>query len=147
MRLWVFGDSAVMISEQGIPEDTEPLLRIARVLVKRNGQWQMVISVQTVIESLRSKKPLILVLRQRLDAELLGEFRHLAALLFDRFREIVRAADVDELPGGRQPLLDGIVGDRPDIGGNAIAKLPRHSGRAEEADQPIDGQRRIAGLL
>jgi hypothetical protein len=51
MRLWVFGDSAVMISEQGIPEDTEPLLRIARVLVKRNGQWQMVISVQTDVNS------------------------------------------------------------------------------------------------
>ena len=51
MRLWVFGDSAVMISEHGVPEDTKPLLRIARVWVKRNGQWQMVISVQTDVNT------------------------------------------------------------------------------------------------
>jgi hypothetical protein len=51
MRLWVYGDSAVMVSEQGEPDDIEPLLRIARVWVKRNGQWQMAISVQTDVKT------------------------------------------------------------------------------------------------
>jgi Domain of unknown function (DUF4440) len=50
MRLWVYGDGAAMISTNGIPDDTEPLLRIARVWVKRNGQWQLVISVQTDVK-------------------------------------------------------------------------------------------------
>jgi Domain of unknown function (DUF4440) len=52
MRLWVYGDSAAMISGNGVPDDsdTEPLLRIARVWVKRNGQWQMAISVQTEVK-------------------------------------------------------------------------------------------------
>jgi len=50
MRLWVYGDGAAMISDNGVPDDTQPLLRIARVWVKRNGQWQMVISVQTDVE-------------------------------------------------------------------------------------------------
>jgi hypothetical protein len=47
MRLWAYGDGAAMISANGAPDDAEPLLRIARVWVKRNGQWQMAISVQT----------------------------------------------------------------------------------------------------
>ena len=50
MRLWVYGDGAAMISADGIPDDTEPLLRIARVWVKRNGQWQMAISMQTAVK-------------------------------------------------------------------------------------------------
>ena len=50
MRLWVYGDGAAMISDNGVPDDTQPLLRIARVWMKRNGQWQMVISVQTDVE-------------------------------------------------------------------------------------------------
>ncbi len=50
MRLWVYGDGAAMISDNGVPDDTQPLLRIARVWAKRNGQWQMVISVQTDIK-------------------------------------------------------------------------------------------------
>ena len=51
LRLWVYGDGAAMISDNGVPDDTEPLLRIARVWVKRNGQWQMAISVQTDVKS------------------------------------------------------------------------------------------------
>ncbi|MGA2891997.1 MAG: nuclear transport factor 2 family protein [Xanthobacteraceae bacterium] len=51
MRLWVYGDSAVMVSENGVPDETEPLLRIARVWVKRNGQWQMAISAQTDVKA------------------------------------------------------------------------------------------------
>jgi hypothetical protein len=50
MRLWVYGDGAAMISDNGVPDDTQPLLRIARVWAKRNGQWQMVISVQTDVK-------------------------------------------------------------------------------------------------
>jgi hypothetical protein len=50
MRLWVYGDGAAMISDNGVPDDTQPLLRIARVWVKRNGQWQMAISVQTDVK-------------------------------------------------------------------------------------------------
>ena len=50
MRLWVYGDGAAMVSANGLPDDTEPLLRIARVWVKRNGQWQLAISVQTDVK-------------------------------------------------------------------------------------------------
>lgn len=49
MRLAVYGDGAAMVSTNGIPDDTEPLLRIARVWAKRNGRWQLVISLQTVV--------------------------------------------------------------------------------------------------
>lgn len=51
MRLWVFGDGAAMISSDGVGDESEPLLRVARVWVKRNGQWQMALSAQTVIKS------------------------------------------------------------------------------------------------
>jgi hypothetical protein len=50
MRLWVYGDGAAMISTNGAPDQAEPLLHIARVWVRRNGQWQMAISVQTVVK-------------------------------------------------------------------------------------------------
>jgi hypothetical protein len=50
MRLWIYGDGAAMISNNGLPEDSEPLLRIARVWVRRNGAWQMAISAQTVVK-------------------------------------------------------------------------------------------------
>lgn len=51
MRLWVFGDGAAMISTNGVPDNAVPLLRIARVWVRRNGQWQMAVSAQTVVKS------------------------------------------------------------------------------------------------
>jgi hypothetical protein len=50
MRLWVYGDGAAMISVNCVPGDAEPLLRVARVWVKRNGQWQMAISIQTDVK-------------------------------------------------------------------------------------------------
>lgn len=50
MRLWVYGDGAAMVSADGGPDDTVPLSRTARVWVRRNGQWQMAISVQTDIK-------------------------------------------------------------------------------------------------
>ena len=51
MRLWVYGDGAAMVSTNGVPDDAAPLLRIARVWVRRNGQWQMAVSAQTVIKA------------------------------------------------------------------------------------------------
>jgi hypothetical protein len=51
MRLWVYDDGAAMISANGAPDDTEPLRHLARVWVKRNGQWQMAISVQTDVKN------------------------------------------------------------------------------------------------
>ena len=50
MRLWVYGDGAAMISADGVPNDAEPLLRIARVWVKRDGRWQLAISVLTDVK-------------------------------------------------------------------------------------------------
>ncbi len=50
MRLWVYGDGAAMLSSNGTPDESEPLLRIARVWVKRNGQWQMAVSVLTYVK-------------------------------------------------------------------------------------------------
>jgi hypothetical protein len=50
MRLSVYGDGAAMIATHTDPENTRPPYRAARVWVKRNGQWQMVISVQTDVK-------------------------------------------------------------------------------------------------
>jgi hypothetical protein len=51
MRLSVYGDGAAMISTNGVLDDSGPGLRIARVWVKRSGQWLMAISVQTAIKN------------------------------------------------------------------------------------------------
>jgi hypothetical protein len=48
MRLSVYGDGAAMITTNG--DYSAPLLQIARVWVKRNGQWLLTISVQTAIK-------------------------------------------------------------------------------------------------
>lgn len=50
MRLWVYGDGAAMISADGVPDEVTPLLRAARIWVRRNGQWQMAISVLTNVK-------------------------------------------------------------------------------------------------
>jgi hypothetical protein len=49
MRLSVYGDGAAMIASHAVPDNSRPPYRAARVWVKRNGQWQMAISVQTNI--------------------------------------------------------------------------------------------------
>ncbi len=49
MRLAVYGDGAAMISTESAPDGAEPTWRDARVWVRRNGRWQMAISVQTAI--------------------------------------------------------------------------------------------------
>ncbi len=50
MRLSVYGDGAAMIASHVMPDSSRPPYRAARVWVKRNGQWQMAISVQTDIK-------------------------------------------------------------------------------------------------
>ena len=50
MRLSVYEDGAAMIATHALPDNSRPPYRAARVWVKRNGQWQMAISVQTEIK-------------------------------------------------------------------------------------------------
>jgi len=50
MRLVVYDDGAAMIATHALPDNSRPPYRAARVWVKRNGQWQMAISVQTNVE-------------------------------------------------------------------------------------------------
>ena len=49
VRLSVYGDAAAMITTQMVPDNSRPPYRGARVWVRRNGQWLMVVSVQTDI--------------------------------------------------------------------------------------------------
>jgi hypothetical protein len=51
MRLAVYDDGAAMIASHSLPDDSRSPYRAARVWVKRNGQWQMAISVQTNVKS------------------------------------------------------------------------------------------------
>jgi len=50
MRLAVYGDGAAMIASHVMPDNSRPPYRAARVWVRRNGKWQMAISVQTEIK-------------------------------------------------------------------------------------------------
>jgi hypothetical protein len=50
MRLSVYDDGAAMIATHALPDNSRPPYQAARVWVKRNGQWQMAISVQTDIK-------------------------------------------------------------------------------------------------
>jgi len=50
MRLSVYDDGAAMIASHVMPDNSRPPYRAARVWVKRNGQWQMAISVQTDVK-------------------------------------------------------------------------------------------------
>jgi hypothetical protein len=49
MRLSVYGDGAAMIATHADPDNSRPAYRAASVWAKRNGQWQLVISVETEI--------------------------------------------------------------------------------------------------
>ena len=51
MRLVVYDDGAAMIATHVLPDNSRPPYHAARVWVKRNGQWQMVISVQTEVKT------------------------------------------------------------------------------------------------
>jgi len=50
MRLSVYDDGAAMIATHAVPDNSRPPYQAARVWVKRNGQWQMAISVQTDVK-------------------------------------------------------------------------------------------------
>jgi hypothetical protein len=50
MRLAVYGDGAAMVAAHAVPDDARAPYRATRVWVRRNGQWQMVISVQTDVK-------------------------------------------------------------------------------------------------
>ncbi|MGQ7792042.1 nuclear transport factor 2 family protein [Faunimonas sp. B44] len=47
MKLWVFGDAAVMRADHVMPGNRRPPYRATRFWVKRDGRWQMAISQQT----------------------------------------------------------------------------------------------------
>jgi uncharacterized protein DUF4440 len=47
MRLAVYGDGAAMIAGYVSPDNSRPPYRAATVWAKRNGQWQLVIDVET----------------------------------------------------------------------------------------------------
>ena len=51
MRLAVYDDGAAMVASHVSPDDSRPPYRATRVWVRRNGQWQMAISVQTDVKS------------------------------------------------------------------------------------------------
>ncbi len=51
MRLVVYGDGAAMIANHVLPDGSRPPYRAARVFVKRDGRWQLAISVRTAIKS------------------------------------------------------------------------------------------------
>lgn len=50
MRLAVYGDGAAMTALQAMPDNSRPPYRATRIWVRRNGQWQMAISVQTDVK-------------------------------------------------------------------------------------------------
>ena len=50
MRLSVYDDGAAMIATHALPDNSRPPYQAARIWVKRNGQWQMAISLQTDIK-------------------------------------------------------------------------------------------------
>jgi hypothetical protein len=52
---------------------------------RADGDQSFDATVKAAVKALRNRQPLIL--RQRLDAEFLGEFRDLGPLLVDRFGE------------------------------------------------------------
>jgi len=50
VRLSVYGDGALMITTDAMPDNSRPPYRAARVWVRRNGQWLMAISAHTDIK-------------------------------------------------------------------------------------------------
>lgn len=51
MRLAVYGDGAAMIANYVSPDNSRPPYRAASIWLKRDGRWQLVISVQTDVKS------------------------------------------------------------------------------------------------
>jgi hypothetical protein len=50
MRLSVYGDGAAMIASHVSPDNSRPPYRAASVWAKRNGQWQLMIDVETDVK-------------------------------------------------------------------------------------------------
>jgi Domain of unknown function (DUF4440) len=50
MRLAVYGDGAAMIASHVSPDNSRPPYRAASIWAKRNGQWQLVIDVETDVK-------------------------------------------------------------------------------------------------
>jgi Domain of unknown function (DUF4440) len=50
MRLSVYGDGAAMIASHVSPDNSRPPFRAASIWAKRNGQWQLVIDVETDVK-------------------------------------------------------------------------------------------------
>jgi Domain of unknown function (DUF4440) len=50
MRLSVYGDGAAMIASYVSPDNSRPPYRAASIWAKRNGQWQLVIDVETDVK-------------------------------------------------------------------------------------------------
>lgn len=55
MQLVVYDDGAAMIATHMVPGNARPPYRAARVWVKRNGEWQLAISVQTDVAAAETK--------------------------------------------------------------------------------------------
>jgi hypothetical protein len=51
MRLSVYDDGAAMMATHVVPDNSRPPYHATRIWVKRNGQWQMAISVQTDVKN------------------------------------------------------------------------------------------------
>lgn len=49
MKLWVYGDTAVMRADHVMPGNRRPPYRATRVWLKRGGHWQMAMSQQTTV--------------------------------------------------------------------------------------------------
>ncbi|HZC57832.1 MAG TPA: nuclear transport factor 2 family protein [Xanthobacteraceae bacterium] len=50
MRLSVYGDGAAMIASHVSPDNSRPPFRAASIWAKRNGQWQLMIDVETDVK-------------------------------------------------------------------------------------------------
>jgi hypothetical protein len=50
MRLSVYGDGAAMIASHVSPDNSRPPYRAASIWAKRNGQWQLMIDVETDVK-------------------------------------------------------------------------------------------------
>lgn len=50
MRISVYGDGALMIATDAVPDNSRPPYRAARVWVRRNGQWLLALSAHTDIK-------------------------------------------------------------------------------------------------
>src|SRR5262245_5662187 len=82
---------------------------------------------------------------RRRDAELLCSNRDPHVLPLHRRGELGRPAEIGDLPGQVQAVLDHRIHGPPNIRGNALANSAGHARVAEEADQAVERKLGIAG--